>query len=340
MSAPVSQRYADLNVTLTVGSPPVVEPTAPVDPADAVAWLSERAEQLGAVLRDEGVFLVRGLGLDTPERVGQAARVFIGEPIAERESFAKRRSYGDHVYSGSEWSADQPMCMHHEVSYARVVPSTIVFGCLRAPAVGGCTAVADAQQVLKALPERLVSRFETEGWILTRNYGGVVGVPWQDAFGTGDRAGVEEYCRANGIETTWRPDGTLRTRQRRNAVLRHPVTGERCWFNQVAFLNEWTLDPVIREYLLLEFGPDGLPFNSAHGDGEAIGDALVQLINDTYEGLTRRTPWRTGDLMVVDNVRTAHSREVYEGDREIAVVLGDPLRAEECAIAPVPDLVS
>ena len=38
-------------------------------------------------------------------------------------------------------------------------------------------------------------------------------------------------------------------RQRRAAVVTHPVTGRRCWFNQIAFLNEWTMDRDVRDFL-------------------------------------------------------------------------------------------
>lgn len=47
----------------------------------------------------------------------------------------------------------------------------------------------------------------------------------------------------------------------------HPDSGERCWFNQIAFLNEWTMEPEVREFLTQEFGPEGLPFNTFLGDG-------------------------------------------------------------------------
>jgi hypothetical protein len=86
-----------------------------------------------------------------------------------------------------------------------------------------------------------------------------------DAFGTDDRVAVESYCRATAIEFEWQPDGGLRTRQHRSAVVRHPLTGQRCWFNQIAFLNEQTIDPEVREYLVDVFGADGLPFNMLAG---------------------------------------------------------------------------
>ena len=36
----------------------------------------------------------------------------------------------------------------------------------------------------------------------------------------------------------------------------HPLTGRRCWFNQIAFLSEWTMAPELREYLMDVYGAD------------------------------------------------------------------------------------
>jgi hypothetical protein len=109
------------------------------------------------------------------------------------------------------------------------------------------------------------------------------------------------------------------------------VTGQRCWFNQIAFLNERTIDPEIREYLVDVYGEDGLPFNTCFGNGDPIGDDVVQLLNQTYEASTVREPWQAGDLLLVDNVRTAHSREPYEGPREVLVAMADPVRLADCS---------
>lgn len=90
--------------------------------------------------------------------------------MTEREGFTSRTDHGDGVYSASQWPADEPMCMHHELSYADEVPSLALFGCLTAPASGGATAVADARTLLRTLPAGLVERFEREGWLLDRDY--------------------------------------------------------------------------------------------------------------------------------------------------------------------------
>ena len=134
---------------------------------------------------------------------------------------------------------------------------------------------------------------------------------------------MEGYCRANSVEFQWQRDGSLRTWQRRRAIVRHPVTGQPCWFNQIGFLNEWTMAPEVHEYLVDMFGVDGLPFNTRFGDGEPIGADVVQLLNTAYEANTVREPWLAGDLMLVDNVRTAHSREAFTGPREVLVGMSD-----------------
>ncbi|MGW1886073.1 TauD/TfdA family dioxygenase, partial [Streptomyces sp. NPDC001970] len=158
-----------------------------------------------------------------------------------------------------------------------------------------------------------------------------IGASVAEAFGTDDRPTVEDYCRTNGIDFTWQPDGSLHTRQRRRAVVAHPVTGQRCWFNQIAFLNEWTIAPEVREYLIEMYGADGLPFNTRYGNGDPIDEDTIQLLNKVYEENTAREPWQTGDLLLVDNLRTAHSREPYEGPREVLVAMADPVHLADTA---------
>ncbi|MGW2562998.1 TauD/TfdA family dioxygenase [Streptomyces sp. NPDC001514] len=300
-------------------------------PHDAPTWAAEHRHALRTLVTEHGSVLVRGLGLHDAAQAGAVFDRLSTGLMTEREAFAPRHTYTPGVYSSSTWPASQPMCMHHELSYTLEFPGLMLFACLKAPTRGGATGVADAPTVLQALPAELVERFEREGWLLTRSYNDEIGASVAEAFGTDDRAAVETYCRANGIEFAWQDDGSLRTRQRRSAVVRHPVTGRRCWFNQVAFLNQWTIAPEVREYLIEEYGADGLPFNTRYGNGDPIGEDVIQLLNKVYEDSTVREPWQAGDLMLVDNIRTAHSRQAYEGEREVLVAMADPVRLADCS---------
>jgi alpha-ketoglutarate-dependent taurine dioxygenase len=322
----LSPPAAPLDVELQRGKPPIVLAEATSDPP---GWAAEHRDALRAVVAEHGAVLVRGLGLRDADETAAVFRRLATTLMTEREAFARRQVYADGVYSSATWPANQPMCMHHELSYRLEVPSLLLFGCLSAPTAGGATAVSDSPTVLDALPKDLTEWFERDGWLLARSYNDEIGATLQEAFGTEDRGAIESYCRSNAIEFAWQPDGGLRTRQRRSAVVRHPVTGERCFFNQIAFLNEWTIAAEIREYLVEVYGAEGLPFNTGFSTGEPLTEGIVELINAVYEANTVREPWQAGDLMLVDNIRTAHSREAYEGPREILVGMADPVRLSD-----------
>ena len=317
-----------VDVDLASGKPPVLRADAT---GDAPSWAAEHREALRGVVAEHGSVLVRGLELRDAAETGAVFQRLATGLMTEREAFASRRTYADGVYSATKWPPNQPMCMHHELSYTLEFPGLLLFACLTPPTAGGATAVADSPTVLDALPTELVNRFEREGWLLARSYNDEIGASYAEAFGTEDRAAVERYCHSNAIAFEWQPDGGLRTRQRRSAVVRHPVTGQRCWFNQIPFLNEWTIAPEVREYLVDVYGAEGLPFNTRYGNGDPIGEEVVELLNTVYEANTAREPWQAGDLLLVDNVRTAHSREPFEGPREVLVAMADAVRLADCS---------
>lgn len=325
MTSPISD-YS-IEVALRSDSPSMLF----VDvPGDVPTWAADHRDVVRSVVAEHGSVLIRGLGLRDADEVAAVFARLSNGLMTETEAFAARRAYFDGVYSSSTWPPNQPMCMHHELSYTLQFPRLMLFACLNPGTSGGATGVADSSAVLAALPAELIERFERDGWMLTRSYNDEIGASVAEAFGTDDRSAVESYCRANAIEFEWQPDGGLRTKQRRSAVVRHPVTGRPCWFNQIAFLNEWTIDPEVREYLVELYGANGLPFNTCFGNGDPIGEDVVQLLNRVYEEHTLSEPWQAGDLMLVDNIRTAHSREPFVGPREVLVAMADPVRLSEC----------
>lgn len=317
----------------SVPSPPDADiapgrhPTLRIDaPGDAADWVREHGDELRTFVGEHGALLIRGLDLANAELAAAALRA-LGGLTAEMETFAARRPYGGDVYSSTPWPPNLVMCQHHELSYVREPPRFLLFACIEAPSSGGATPLADAAAVLQTLPAQLVAPFEREGWLLKRNYGEEIGASLADAFGSDDRRSVEDYCRSHAIEFEWRAGGSLRTRQRRSAVLRHPSTGRRCWFNQAAFLSRWTMAAELREYMVDVYGEDGLPFDTSLGNGDPIDAAVVEAIQDAYEANVVREPWRAGDLLLVDNLGTSHGRDPFEGHREVLVAMADPVPA-------------
>jgi alpha-ketoglutarate-dependent taurine dioxygenase len=153
-----------LDIDRQPGRPPMLLAEAP---GDAPSWAGEHKDALRAAVAEHGSILVRGLDLHDAAEISAVFRQLATGLMIEKEAFASRRIYFDGVYSSATWPANQPMCMHHELSYTLEFPGLMLFACLSAPTRGGATAVADSRAVLNALPADLVARFERDGWMLT-----------------------------------------------------------------------------------------------------------------------------------------------------------------------------
>jgi hypothetical protein len=300
--------------------------TAPLTAhGEATAWVADHRDELRRLLLDRGAVLVTGAPVTGPAGLAAVRDAYGAAPAAAHEQFAPRHHLGHGVYAAPEWAADREMCHHHEQSYARDVPGLLIITPTQVPDSGGTLLLGDTAAMLDHLPAHLRNRFAAHGWRLVRNFRPYFGLSWSAAFGVDTPAALEETCAARDITYAWERDGTLRTTQGRAAVVPHPVTGADCWFNDVAFFSQWSVAEEERGVLLKTFGPGGMPFNTFSGDGEPLTTEEFQALLDAYDRTNVRVALRPGDLLFVDNVRTAHGREPYTGPWDLAVALADPL---------------
>jgi alpha-ketoglutarate-dependent taurine dioxygenase len=162
-----------------------------------------------------------------------------------------------------------------------------------------------------------------------RNYGDSLGLNWQTVFKTTDRKQVEEYCRQNGMEYEWIDGNRLRTSCVRPAYISHPKTGDKSWFNQAQHWHFSCLDRATRQSVSSIFNEKEYPRNCYYGDGTPIEDEVVRDILKIYKALEFEIKWQAGDVLLLDNILTAHGRNPYTGERSLLVALGDMLTYED-----------
>ncbi|MEU6934617.1 TauD/TfdA family dioxygenase [Streptomyces sp. NPDC046385] len=325
-----------ISVVREPGKPALVQVPRHATMAEATAWLTARRADIQAELHRSGAVMLRGLPMTDAATFAEARDALIATRAGYKEKATPRTDFGEGVFSSTDLPAIQPIRLHNENSYTLDFPGVLLFGCVTAPETGGATTVGDMRRALALLPDELVARFTEAGWLLVRNYSDLAGMPWRKAFSSEEPAGAEAYCDEHAIGYEWLDEDTLRTRQLRSAVITHPVTGERAWFNHFAFWNARGLDEDVREVLTETFGADGLPFDTRLGDGTALTDAEVDTIIDAYQAVTVRETWQDGDLMLVDNILCAHGREAYTGARKILVAMGEPVPLADCAPTVAP----
>ena len=249
-----------------------------------------------------------------------------GDPLIGYEFASTPRSQVEGaVYTSTEYPPHRSIPLHNEQSYTREWPLRIWFHCALAARSGGATPIADSRAIYRALSPALVERFAKRELLYVRNFGQGLDLPWQNAFGSDDPAVVEQICAARGIEYEWR-DGDdhellLRTRERCQAVARHPRTGDMVWFNQANLFHLSALDADMQEALVDAVGLENVPRNVYYGDGESIEAEALAEIRGVLDEQRIVFPWMTGDVLMLDNMLTAHARDPFEGPRKVVVAM-------------------
>ncbi|TWC77888.1 alpha-ketoglutarate-dependent taurine dioxygenase [Burkholderia sp. SJZ115] len=304
----------------------VLSPAEAGGEAAAAPALASAAEALAELAAREktryGGVLVRGFAPVGPAGFEAFAGRF-GEPIHEYEFGSTPRSRVDKgVFSSTEYPASQWIDQHNEQSYTLKWPGSIGFYCEIAAEQGGATPVADSRLVYQRIDPALRRRFAEHGVMYVRNYGNGLDLPWQQVFGTEDRAEVERYCAANRIAWEWLDDGeALRTRQVCQSELVHPATGETVWFNQAHLFHVTNLPEGVREAMLEVVEPERLPRNTYFGDGTPIDDAILDEVRAVYRDTMLSFPWQAGDILLLDNLLMSHGRAPFAGKRRVLVAM-------------------
>lgn len=307
---------------------------APARNTDLREWLENGKGDLDGLLADHGAVLYRGFNLmDAPE-LGDLVNGVSRQEFVGTEESSPRSQIAGNVYTSTNYRSDQEIFPHNENSYKKTFPQKLFFYCAQPSAEGGETPIVDCRSVLQKLDPEIRHKFVEKKWMYVRNFGNGIGIPWEEAFNTTDRAVVEQYCRDEDIQFEWIGNDSLRTRQVREPILRHPLTGELSWFNHITFFNIATLDVRIRESLLSICEVEDLPHNTYYGDGTPIEDPVIKHLQQAYMSEMILWKWRKGDLIILDNLLTSHARKSYRGERSIMLAQADPIDRSALTVSP------
>ena len=179
------------------------------------------------------------------------------------------------------------------------------------------------REVYRRLHPIIRERFYQKKLMYVRNYVEGLDVSWQSFFGTDERLKVERYCKSAGIDWQWTQGNGLRTTKICSAVSGHPATAEKIFFNQIQLHHPSCLEPSVRETLAAMFSEESFPRNVYYGDGSPIEDSVVDEIKGLYDEVAVAFRWQEDDILMLDNMLTAHARNPYEGPRKIVVAMGE-----------------
>ena len=312
--------------------PILIEPGLTSKSDSPVTWASVHADQIKAIVNQAGVAFIRGLPIKTAEDFRAVCAAIEPNLRPYTGGDSPRTGLTDKVYTSTEYDAALEVLLHNELSYAGWSPSLVFFSCLLPSLTGGETHIADGRAVYQNIPESLRLRFEEKGIIYLQHLWDAEGKPgigkcWQETFETEDRQAAENYLQDAGMEWQWTNYG-IRTRAPHDAVVVHPGTGARCWWNQA---DQWHRDlaGVKTSFGAADdprfdpatAGEETLGNHVIYGDGSEISVEDLLTVRRVSTSLEVVFPWYQGDMMVIDNILAMHGRKPFTGPRQVVVAM-------------------
>ncbi|MDP9649639.1 TauD/TfdA family dioxygenase [Paraburkholderia caledonica] len=286
------------------------------------ALLAQSSALLRLQLCERGAVLLRGFAVASAREFGDAMKAFGAKPLAYQERSTPRTHIEGALYTATEYPAREPIFLHNENAYASHWPRFVAFFCERPAEVGGAMTLADTRDVYRGVPADVRHACETRGLSYLRRFIAGVGYSWQEAFGVREEAELARVLAALGYLTQW--DGDQCVVQRASTwTMLHPETDEPLWFNHGVFFNAMSLPEATRRAFEQLFGAQGYPFQTTYRDGSPIDEPTYRAIKKAYVQASRRLLLQRSDVLLLDNLLTAHGREAYEGQRRHYVMMLD-----------------
>jgi non-ribosomal peptide synthetase component F/alpha-ketoglutarate-dependent taurine dioxygenase len=306
--------------------PLLVEPER--EDVDLAEWAGANREFVHTNLLRHGALLFRGFDVPSVPVFEKFAESLCPTLYGEYGDLP-REELGGKVYGSTPYPNDKTILFHNESSHMHRWPMLIWFYCVKAATSGGETPIVDCRRIYQQLEPTLQRKFAEKGLMYVRNFTAGLDVSWQKFFHTSDRSVVEDYCKRGSISFEWTDNDGLRTRQVCPAIVKHPQTGEMVFFNQLQLHHVSCLEAPVRESLLSMMREEDLPRNVYYGDGSKIEDSVMDDLVALYLQTAVSFAWQEQDIIMLNNMLVAHSRNPYVGERKIVVALGNLVDEEQ-----------
>lgn len=309
--------------------PLVIQPI--IDALNLRIWTQNNYSWIENQLLQHGGILFRGFQVDGVNEFEQFIQAVSKDLLKYSYRSTPRSQVSGNIYTSTEYPATHFIALHNEMSYSRTWPMKIAFFCIKKAEQAGETPIADSRKIFERLNPKIKHKFMQQGVMYVRNYGVGLDLSWQNVFNTDNKLEVEKYCYDAGIQIEWKNGDAygklcglrLKTSQICQAAAKHPKTSEIVWFNQAHLFHISNLEPTVREQLWANFEEEDLPRNAYYGDGTAIEVSVLEEIREIYQQETIIFPWQEGDVLLLDNMLSAHGRMPFQGSRKIVVGMAE-----------------
>lgn len=281
-------------------------------------WVGDNLDRVKARMIEQGAVLLRGFAAMDDDLAEVVLAQIDAELLDDAFWSTPRTGVSKKTFTATEFASNRSIALHSEMSYMPAWPRLIAFHALEVASEGGETTVCNLDVASAAMGE-VAAKFAEKGVIYQRSYHKGIDIPWQKAFRSEDRDEVERIAALAGMRAKWLDNGVLQTEHLAQGAVR-AESGAPLWFNQAHVFHPSTLGAA-RAQLEQLLGADKLPRNALFGDRSVINAAEVAQVHHSFDTATAAMGWRAGDILLLDNMRFAHGRAPFKGQRKLHVAM-------------------
>ncbi|CAN1155955.1 Clavaminate synthase-like protein At3g21360 [Linum perenne] len=276
---------------------------------------------LESLLLKSGAILFRGFPLTAASHFNDLVESFGFQELPYVGGAAPRTNVVGRVFTANESPPDQKIPFHHEMAQVPEFPSKLFFFCEVEPRIGGETPIVLSHVVYQRMKDKypeFVSRLEEHGLMYTRVLGeednplSPIGRGWKSTFLTNDKSVAEERAARLGMKLEWLEDGGVKT-------VMGPIPGvkkdelrsnRKIWFNSM-----------VAAYTGWEDERNDPKKAVTYGDGKPLPSEIVYDCLNILEEESVAIPWKTGDVLLIDNWAVLHARKSFDPPRRVLASL-------------------
>lgn len=299
----------------------------------ALRWFLDHRPTIDQLVTVVGGVVLRGFPVHDASQFTQLAAPYPEPEFGYAGGATPRKGIEGRAYEATQIPSEAYLHLHQEMSYLPRWPAKLAFFSMIPAETGGATLIGDMRRFTELVQGpfyekirdkgiRYVRNFRSPDWSTGHPTADAVHRPWTEAFDTTDKATAERDITAMGMEFEWVGD-SLTVSNVTPGVVTHPDTGDELWFNQVAGMAQ-TVEVIGAERVEVNarvYADRPGPLVCQYGDGSPIDEDDIRSLYPRLDAVTVGFPWQHGDVMIIDNLNTAHGREPYTGRRDTQVAL-------------------
>ena len=295
---------------------PIFKPIGSTNLAEYVAskrgYLTQRAFFFGAIL-------FRGWDVPSAKHFENTVDALDLQPFDMSGSAAPRTKITRSVYTSNDAPPSETIPFHHELGQSNDPPSYIFFYCETPSSRGGATPIVDSREIAKWVRQRYPSAYRKikDGLHYRRvmpnedDPSSPIGRSWKTTFGTDNKTLVEEridgqftWCDDDELEIiTPLTSGVSSNKRGGLEIFRNSLVAARLGWNDSRNNGEYAV---------------------RYGDGSVIPEIIVSSIEERLHANAVTFEWEKGDVLMIDNSVTMHSRQPFEPPRRILASIRGP----------------